>query len=105
MAQSQHQPGSASLMRHSRLPESSSAYLDWLAVDRKLAPSSSGRGNGDIPAVLNAWRLAERSLALHLEAGPEQDELQKQVNVLRAEYQRMFKAAICAPRGGRSRSV
>ena len=104
MAQSQHQPGPAPLIRHS-LRESSSAYLDWLAVDRKLAPSSSGRQNGDIAAVLNAWRLAERSLALHLEAGPEREEIKAEVTGLRAEYQRLFKAAISMPRGKAKRSV
>ena len=106
MAQSQHQPGSALRNWRGQLPDSSGEHLEWVAVDRKLAPGWSSQRDGDIPAVLEAWRMAERSLALQLEAGPEREELTAQVNVLRAEYQRLFKAAIKTPRPvGPKRSI
>jgi hypothetical protein len=41
-------------------------------------------------AVLDAWRSAERCLAMHLESGPERDRLRVQVTCLRTKYHLLF---------------
>jgi hypothetical protein len=74
------------------LPISSRA-ADWDSIDRKLAARWSTEHDGDIPGVLNAWRLAEHALAMAIESGSAHAELEAHVAALRAEYHRLFRAA------------
>lgn len=82
------------------LRASNSTINEWqvsrVAVAPDAGPAVRDGSGREMTAVLDAWRSALRSLAMHLESGPERDRLMVQVTHLRAKYHCLFEAALDA---------
>jgi hypothetical protein len=96
MAQVQHRARASLDGAREPLPGPFPTLIEWhvrqVAGTRDSALGWPAQDGGQMTAVLDAWRSAERSLAMHLESGPERDRLRFQVACLRAKYHCLFEA-------------
>ncbi len=99
MAQVQHRVRSSVGSEREPLPGPFPTLIEHVrrvVGTRELASGWPAQDGGQMTAVLAAWRSAERSLAMHLESGPERDRLRVQVTHMRARYHLLFEATLGA---------
>ena len=87
-------PASAGMNPGTALVPDTSAAWQWLSRSKHLSGTPGPTASrSQVVSVLAEWRAAERSLAQHLEVGPERRAIQELIRQLRQRYHQLVDEA------------